>query len=53
MNWFGLIVDSELVAVIPWRSRGEPTAFDFHWPYLSGLSYEVVRVRVEVEGGVP
>lgn len=48
MTWYGLKVNGELVAVIPWSDRvGKPTFFDFNMPMFGGDYHEVVEVSVE------
>lgn len=47
MEWFGILVDGEIIDVI--KCSGEPDYYMFNLgSYSSNCDYEVVRVDVEV-----
>jgi len=43
---WGLKADGEIIRVIRWGQQYRPSLFDFNWPSLGEIEYEIVPVHV-------
>jgi hypothetical protein len=44
-EWWGLLVDGELIKVLHWRVGSRPTLADFDLAVPGGIDYEIAPLR--------